>query len=292
VRDVLTRMPGACGELFQGTLEGIPCLISCPVELFTEIELRVCKGSGCVSAPPAMPKTKLSLQIAMKSMGWSDVDVYVKQLQRLPIARGYASSTADILAALFGLSQLLEEPLSAREATQFALMVEPTDSIAWKELTLLAHRDGRIMEPICLPPPIHVLVLDWGGFVDTLQFNQTDYFTTLTELAPQHREAYMILRNGLEHSDFNLIGEAATLSAMAHQRILHKPHLEAVVRLVKSVHALGVCAAHSGTILGILLDPKKAEESAAEILPQLPGEPRSQLCKMAHGGPRYSEEPT
>lgn len=155
----------------------------------------------------------------------------IERRRGLPEAKGYASSTADILATLFGLGRTLGEWISAERATRMALEVEPTDSFAWEMLSLLAHRDGRLMEPLGPPPPLCVLVLDWGGKVDTLEFNRADHRATLRRLVPPHREAFAMLRAGVASGDVELIGKAATLSPKAHQRILFKPQLEVVMKL-------------------------------------------------------------
>ncbi len=77
-----------------------------------------------------------------------DIDVVVRKSKALPEARGYASSTADILATLFGLARTLQESISAKEATKLAISIEPTDSLAWEDLTLLSYRDGKVIQPL------------------------------------------------------------------------------------------------------------------------------------------------
>jgi L-threonine kinase len=107
-----------------------------------------------------------------------------------------------------------------------------------------------------------VVVLDPGGVVDTLAFNQLDHREVFRRLAPQHREAFACVREGLRQSNLEAIGAAATLSARVHQAILTNPLLESTLALAREVRALGVCRAHSGTLLGLLLDPKDADVSA------------------------------
>lgn len=289
MRKVIVAVPGACGELVQGTLDGVPCLVSCPIDRRAELELTTTPGEGRITTPATMPKTRRALQLALAALGRWDVDVKVERRCGLPEAKGYASSTADILAALFGLGRALGERISPEWATRLALRVEPTDSLAWDGLALLAHRDGKLMKPLEPPPPLCVLALDWGGTVDTLEFNRADRRAALRHLAPLHREAFAMLRAGIALGDIELIGRAATLSAQAHQRILFKPQLEAVVRLAKAVGAAGVCVAHSGTLIGVLLRPRDATDAAAYIISHLPDVSAYSLHRVIGGGPRYIE---
>jgi L-threonine kinase len=283
-------MPGTCGELVQGTLDGVPCLVSCPMDLFAEVSVVARPGTGLVLAPPSMSKTHRAVSLAMESLGCTGADVHIHRHHALPEGKGYASSSADILAALFALSRLLGSPLSPEEATRLALAVEPTDSIAWEGLALLAHRDGQLMQPLGPPPELAVLVLDWGGFVDTLAFNSADYTGTLARLAPLHKEAFAMLQAGIASADPVLVGQAATQSALAHQAILYKPQLESVLQLAKRAGALGVCVAHSGTLIGVLLHPEGAQEALPYLLSRLPGRPAHRLCRVIGGGPRWPQE--
>lgn len=78
------------------------------------------------------------------------------------------------------------------------------------------------------------------------------------------------------------------LSARTHQRILRKPQLETVIGLAKEVGALGVNVAHSGTVIGLLLDPNQADghAMAAYLAAHLPGLESISLNRMIGGGPR------
>src|SRR5206468_8719414 len=93
-------------------------------------------------------------------------------------------------------------------------------------------------------------------------FNQLDHREVLRRLAPQHREAFTFLCEGLRQGDLEAIGAAATLSARAHQAILVNSLLEPTLSLARDVRALGVCRAHSGTLLGLLLDTHNADAPA------------------------------
>jgi hypothetical protein len=49
------QLPGTCGELFQGTLDGQQCLVSCPIGRFATVEVELQDGPGW-ETPSASPK--------------------------------------------------------------------------------------------------------------------------------------------------------------------------------------------------------------------------------------------
>jgi L-threonine kinase len=264
-RAVRVALPGTCGELVQGTLDGEPCLISCPIDSYSIAEVRFQPWGGW-TVPEHAPKTRAALQAGLAYLGRTASGGYVRLQTKLPRGRGYGSSTADIGATLYALGQAAGQRFVPSEVARLAVHVEPTDSSLFPGLALWDHRYGRVYEDLGTPPALMVVVLDPGGVVDTLAFNQLDYREVLGRLAPQHCEAFACVREGLRQGNLEAIGAAATLSARVHQTILTNPLLEPTLALARDVRALGVCRAHSGTLLGLLLDPKDVDVPAITAL--------------------------
>jgi L-threonine kinase len=264
-RAARVALPGTCGELVQGTLDGEPCLISCPIDYYSIAEVRFQPWGGW-TVPAYAPKTYAALQAGLAYLGRTASGGYVRLQTELPRGRGYGSSTADIGATLYALGQAAGRELVPSEVARLAIHVEPSDSSLFPGLALWDHRYGRWYEELGAAPALMVVVLDPGGVVDTLAFNQLDHREVLRQLAPQHREAFTIVREGLQQRNLEAIGAAATLSAKVHQAILASPLLEPTLSLACDVRALGVCRAHSGTLLGLLLDPQEADVPAITAL--------------------------
>jgi L-threonine kinase len=207
-----------------------------------------------------------------------------------PRGRGYGTSTADIAASLYALGEALRQPFTPAEVAQMAVGVEPSDSSIFPELTLFAHRDGTNHQGWGTAPPLSVILLDPGGEVDTLAFNQRDMGAALSRLAPTHQEAFTLLRSGLANQDWDAAGKAASLSAKAHQSILFSSLLEKALALADQIHALGVCRAHSGTILGLILDPSQIDIDSATTYIQEKAPPGVSVNhhRIVRGGPRYA----
>jgi hypothetical protein len=71
-------------------------------------------------------------------------------------------------------------------------------------------------------------------------------------------------------------GDVATRSALLNQDVLPKEHLEHFLDLRARYDALGVVAAHSGTCLGLLFDPRSLRHP--DVLPELVDELLAHDC--------------
>jgi L-threonine kinase len=281
-------LPATCGELVQGTLDGIPCLVSCPIDLCSVAQICLSPTPGW-EVPHYAPKAAVALRAGLAhrgGMGWGG---RLRLLVDLPRGRGYGSSTADIGATLFALGRALGKTMSPDQVARLAVDVEPSDSSIFPGLTLFDHRGGRFFESLGPAPPLTVVVIDPGGEVDTLAFNRIDHREALKRIANQHREALAMLRQGLNSGDWEAVGAAATLSARLHQTILPNPLLEPVLALAQRVKALAVCRAHSGTLLGLLLDARHADLSEVMALADrhVPDSVSVTPYPLVGGGPRH-----
>lgn len=272
----------------QGSLDGEPCLISCPIGWYSTAAVRFQPCGGWTVTTDA-PKTRAALHTALAYLGQPESSGSVRLHTGLPRGRGYGSSTADIGATLYALGHAAGQQLTPTEVARLAVQVEPSDSSLFPGLALWNHRSGHLYEDLGTPPPLTVVVLDSGGEVDTLAFNRLDHRQVLYQLASQHREAFALLREGVQHGNLEAIGSAATLSAKAHQAILPNPLLKPAMILARDVRALGVCRAHSGTLLGLLLDPRQVDVARITALAAQRLAPAVTVFSLplVSGGPRF-----
>jgi L-threonine kinase len=163
-----------------------------------------------------------------------------------------ASSTADVVGAMIGLALILKQSISAGELARLACQVEPTDSIMFADLTVLAYRDSAKFQPLGSAPSLPLLMFDTGQPVDTLTFNAHLNLAAVRQLAPTTKTALEMLQQGLASNDVEMIGAAATLSAVSYQRINHNPLVDRATRWIDETGAVGLVRAHSGSVLGLL----------------------------------------
>jgi L-threonine kinase len=269
--------PCTCGELFQGALDGRPCLVSCPVTIYSTA--RISADRAAASLPQKARRALERLSITPQPA--------VSIQRQLPEGRGYGTSTADIGSVLFAVSRWAGRSLDALQISRLAVAVEPTDSSLLPGLALFDHLRGEFHEELGSPPPVTLVIIDPGGMVDSEAFNRQDWSAELKKNALHYRQAFDLLRQGIARQSISEIGEAATMSAAAHQRILYSPWLEPVLALSRQVGAAGICRAHSGTILGMLFPASDFDEGS--ILPyiqkHLPREVQFRQTALTGGGP-------
>jgi uncharacterized protein involved in propanediol utilization len=130
-------------------------------------------------------------------------------------------------------------------------------------VVLFAHRDGAVLETLGYRlPPMIVLGCDTapGTRVDTLGFPPASY-------DDHELGAFEVLRGAMRRAiatqDVVLLGRVATASARINQRFLPKPQLESLLELCLRHRGCGIQVAHSGTVAGLIFDPRQPEIDSA-----------------------------
>jgi len=285
-------MPGTCGELVQGMIEGVTFHVTCPVDLFAEVTVSIGQET-CLDGRRNWSKAQKALVHTLGFLGKPRLRLGLAIRSQLPRGKGMGSSTADVAGTIVATTMLLGQPLDLRAVARLALSVEPTDGSLFPGIVCFDHRAGRILDPLGEPPPLAILVLDFGGRVDTVAFNRVDRRSLLAPMEGQFREALAMVRAGLASRNPWLLGKAASLSAECNQRILPKPSVPAVRREAQQVGALGVCVAHSGTAVGLLLEAGRPDLARLRdrLVRRLPNLKRIWLTSLVSGGVRAIRHP-
>ncbi len=285
-------MPGTCGELVQGMVDGRHFLISCPIDLYSRVSVQLRSKPG-ITGPAAAPKARAALAAALRHLGqplhWG-AELQIDS--PLPRGKGMASSTADAAGAVYAAAAALDHPIAPRVVATLCLEVEPTDGSLFPGIALFDHRTGCWYEELGDAPAMDVVVLDLGGAVDTLAYNAVDRASLLHRLSGAARQALALARDGIQRGDIEMIGQAATLSARVHQEVLPKPPLERILAAGRRLGAVGVNVGHSGTVVGVLFPPSTATSSITQELREAAGEMETaRVCHLVGGGPQPSPAP-
>lgn len=287
---IRVKVPGSCGELLQGTKNGKPFLITCPINQYSTVLIEEQSG-------PLIGLGEKSLLALAKVLQKFHVKSYpykmTLQSDLIP-SKGMASSSADIAAVCQGAAVSLGKKLTTSEIASIAVSIEPTDGVFFKGLVQMNQVTGFCHEQFKWIPPISILMFDTGGLVDTLFFHQREDLSKLNaQNEPQIKEALSLLLEGLHTSKIDLIGKAATISALVNQSILCKSQLSEIIRISLQFGAIGVNTAHSGTVIGILFKTETIvplQFMITEIQKAVPTVSYLKAVRLISGGCMIEEE--
>lgn len=140
-----------------------------------------------------------------------------------------ASSTADIAATAVAtahhLGHLLDEPTLAR----LCVALEPTDSTLFRQLTLFDHNTAATQIACPPPPALDLLVLESPLTLRTTDYHQLPREPGLLANASRLQLAWEKVQQACHCGNPQLLGEAATISAIASQQLLPKPGFDALL---------------------------------------------------------------
>ncbi|KXS40180.1 MULTISPECIES: GHMP family kinase ATP-binding protein [unclassified Candidatus Frackibacter] len=259
------RAPGTCGELVQGTIDGCNFHITCPINLYSYVTVNLNKKLKKTISNPHLPKTIEAVNSTLKYFESQDLKAEIIVESELLSGKGMASSTADITAAILATTVALGKKITEDEIARLALAIEPTDGLFYPGIVLFDHVNGYLHQYLGESPALNILMLDLGGKVDTLMFNSRSDLQRLNKInEPLTNQALDMIRQGIANYDLKLIGEGATLSSKANQRILPKKKFNQLLSLTEIEGVLGFNIAHSGTLVGILYDNQKVTSKKLE----------------------------
>ena len=252
---------GHAGEILQGAVSGAEgnhrVLCSLPAPVFRS-RARIAHAPGCPLSidPPWAWKALAAARLMLRAAGFSPEGVCIRIESNIPVGKGCGSSTADVAATLLALCSHFGLEPDADALARIAVEAEGSaDGSLLPYPALFRHEEGVVEE--ILPggwPPLRVMVVDTApaGAVETLGLQRPRY-------SPAELEGFDALRARLRQAfaagDAAALGSVATASARINQICLPKPHFEEIAREVERAGGHGVAAAHSGTVLALLLPP-------------------------------------
>lgn len=259
-------VPAGAGELVQGQFDtGEDFLVTNPVGCFSTTHVTARYGCGLVSVIPAScTKVRRAVEHTLNFFGVTDRDVHVRVRSDIPVGKGMASSTADVVGAIEATAQALSRSLTADNVSAIAISIEPSDGLMYRGVVVYNHRRGHLFERLGCIPDMCQLIIDTGGEVDTIAFNRIPKQYTREEQALQE-QALALLREGICAGDVWKIGQGTTLSARINQRLLPKARFEEILSMAMAFGACGIVCAHSGTILSLLFPPGEIDGLGAAL---------------------------
>lgn len=273
-------VPGSCGELVQGMRGGKHFHVTCPVELYSRV-LAVRKAASGVSAHPHSPKAVRAVEILLERFQIEEgFELFIDR--DMPVGKGMASSTSDIAASCWAVADALGIDLGPGEVAELAISVEPSDGVFYPGIVAFDHVDGGLLKELGRIE-LDVVVIEPPSVLDTAWVAENRPRYAEDDLL-KIDEAYLMVAEGISTVSTKMVADGATLSAEINQRYLPKEHFDDIAELALRSGALGVNAAHSGTVMGILADPCSGKMVEERIRPWLPSRYSARTTKVTGGG--------
>ena len=250
--------PATCGELVQGFLDGSEFLINCPIDLEALAFIRPMREPEVhVRTRGQYSKASNSVALLLRETGLTRAGwgVELSFVSSVPRGKGLASSTAEITAALLATVRAFHLNMSVDEIGRLAVSHDASDGVVYPGISYVNQLSGFLKVSYGTPPPLRVLVVDTGGYVDSLGFDRIKARAHAAANETELRQAVHLVSRGIATGNVKLIGAGATMSARLNDVLLPKPGFSDLLHKVLEAGAVGLNAAHTGTVLGVLYDP-------------------------------------
>lgn len=282
----VAQCPASCGELIQGWILGSEKLVSCPVDWYSTVEVDY--GS------PRTDERPLSRAMVDRLLNYwhypaeLSKEIRIDIYSTIPVAKGMASSTADIAATAVATAHHLGHPLDETTLAQLCVSLEPTDSTLFRQLTLFDHNTAETQIACCSQPKLDLLVLESPETLLTTDYHRLPRLEKLHAHSTALQQAWEKIQQACQTNDPRCMGEAATLSAIASQHLLPKPGFDTLLELVEECDLYGLNVAHSGSVVGLMLDRERhdIEYLQRRLVETRLSEywPEQHLLRMVQGG--------
>jgi L-threonine kinase len=248
---------GKFGELLQGALPGKPekFFVTLPITQVSMAHFQYWDNPNMTKQiePTYKFKSFVLVEKIMHHFGYTG-GWHVKIESLLEEGKGLGSSTTDLIACARAILQAFEKTISIEGLLSFFKEIEPTDALMYDDIVCFHHGESILRKHLGDVPDIVIFGIDEGGEVDTIRFNET-----LLPYSPEEKIIYAQLLEKMiiafQQKNLKKIAEISTKSALLHQKKYPKKNLSLLLNIAKENDALGIITTHSGTYLGIMLDP-------------------------------------
>ncbi len=163
---------GTFGELLQGVLpDGVDFLVTFPITRRARAWFRL-EPSGPLRVYPTHKRRSLRVaRTLLESAGHPGGGTLVIDSE-LPVGKGLASSSADLVATVRVVGGALGLDTSPAAIEDWLRRIEPTDGVMYPGVVAFDHRRVRLRSFLGTLPALTVVAIDEGGRVDTVAFNR------------------------------------------------------------------------------------------------------------------------
>ena len=247
--------PGTFGELIQGEWLQVPFLVTLPIRWGARARFVPGAGPRGEVFPAYRHKARLAAELACRALGRPGGALALSSV--LPLGKGLASSSADVVAAMRAVAAAYGARLTPAQMADMAARIEPSDGVMYPGIVAFDVMRGRLLEKLGPAPRALIVGILGPGRVNTVAHHQVRAPYTVSQ---QRRlmEAIAHLRMAAAAGDCEGIGRAGRISADVELERSPADGLLADVLTIADREKWGVVIAHSGTARGFLFSPEAA----------------------------------
>lgn len=179
----------------------------------------------------------------------------------IPEERGHASSTADIVATCKCFFNKFLPALEVEhvdlEILKILKAIEYSDYLLHRGISSCYQREQKLIYKYKTNLQLRILGVDEGNLVNTEQFHITN--NESMDKVVNYENLKLRLHNALMSNDFVEIGKLSTESAILHNDKLPKKNIHLMQNIQHNVGGLGICVAHSGSLIGIIFSEHQVD---------------------------------
>ncbi len=252
---------GTFGELVQGEIDDTPFLVTLPIRWGTRATFIPRSAPGVDVYPSHRKKAQKAAQLALIQMAY-DGGGLLSISSVIPIGKGMASSSADIVASMRAVWAAMGKEVAPKRMARLAARIEPSDGVMYDGVVVFNPRQGTVIERWNMMPFGLIVGLVGRGRVNT-EAHHRERKSYDDDHQKKLAAALDNARRGVQERDFALLGQAGRLSAEVQAD--RDPEDYALRLLLKESEARdwGVVIAHSGTVRGFLFSPQMVRRGYA-----------------------------
>ncbi|MGL5312743.1 MAG: cobalamin biosynthesis protein [Peptostreptococcaceae bacterium] len=258
--------PASCGEFVQGILGEEEYLSSYAVDMYSTVVLEEKLNDinvGPCKSRKAIEKVFERFKLPIKDSKNISLDIY----SEIPVGKGMASSTADIGATIAATLNLINEKLSSEEISRLASTIEPTDSTYIETNSIFNPLNGEVIKYLGNIKNSRVIILEPHKTLNTMKIRNTPNYKEIKIKNKEIiKESFYLLEDGIRKNDLHSVGKACTLSSLANENIDRKEGLSEIIEIAQNYGAYGVNVAHSGTVVGVIIDKYMNDIKVIDLL--------------------------
>ena len=249
------RAFGPFGELLQGVLpeDDRDFLVTFPMDAWATATFHYRPDASDVRVRPAgKHKSRRLARLALVELGKPGGGT-LELVSELPEGKGLASSSADLVATARAVAAAVGHSFDASAIESLLRRIEPSDGVMYDGIVAFYHREVRLRTVLGTLPPLAIISHDEGGQVDTISHNRAPKPFSAVDKR-EYARLLAELGDAVAAADLRAVGRIATRSAEMNAKIRLRHGFGGLRRACAEVDGLGLVLAHSGTMLGILLD--------------------------------------